>query len=104
MITLEMICILCGSLLLGIVGPKYFDRWVYGALRVLVWVKWVTRGYLLGDYLVEIDSQSRDENGILLYFYVFNYYNGILVYFSAFWLNTIFAGVWGKWHNHGQSW
>lgn len=79
-------------------GPKCFGRWVYGALQVLVWVKWATGSYLLGEYPPEYDSQSKDENGILVYSSAFTYDNGILVYSSAFWLNALLAGVRFKWH------
>jgi len=96
-IALEMVCILSGSMLLAILGPKCFGRWLYSALQILVWVKWGIGSYLLGEYPPEYDSESKEENGITVYYSSFLYDNGILVYSSAFLLNAILAGVRAHW-------
>lgn len=81
-IVLEALCILSGSAVAAVLGTKAFGCWLYSALQGMVWVKWGFGSYLLGEYL---EDESRWAEG------------GILVYSSAFLLNTILAGVGGKW-------
>lgn len=81
-IILEMVCISCLGIVLRF---KCFGRWLYSALHILVWIKWGVGSYLLGEYPPEYDSQISFDNGIL-------------VYSSAFLLNSILAGVRVDWH------
>eukprot|EP01018_Ginkgo_biloba_P005380 Gb_27443 [translate_table: standard] len=81
-IILEILCIVAGSTVAGVLGVKAFGTWLYSALQCMVWVKWGFGSYLLGEYL---DDESRWAE------------SGILVYSSAFLLSAILAGVGGKW-------
>lgn len=38
----EMACFVSWSALAGTMGIKGFGRWLYGALQILIWVKWAT--------------------------------------------------------------
>lgn len=95
MIVLEIGCIVsCGAVARNW-GIKGFGRWIYSALQGLVWVKWGIGSYLLGEYSPEHESgvfrtsfhpDSLDEHSMWIK-------GGILVYSSAFWLNSTLAGV-----------
>lgn len=83
-IILEVTGMVAASVVMGTLGIKVFGKWLYSALHVLVWVKWVVGSYLLGEYPPEYESEI-------------DYDNGILVYSSIFLLNAVLAGVRGSW-------
>lgn len=64
-------------------GVNGSDKWFY-SLYILVWIKWAVGSFLLGEYPPEYDSE-------------FDYGNGILVYSSAFLLNSALAGARSNW-------
>jgi hypothetical protein len=81
---LEMMCIVSSNNVLRSLGIKYFGRWFYSAMHVLIKMKWIVGNYILGEYLLEYDSQ-------------YDFDNGILVQYSTFLLNYILARVMGNW-------
>nr|ADE76886.1 unknown [Picea sitchensis] len=104
-IVLETMCIVSCIAVAGVLGiKKGFGRWVYSALQGLVWVKWGTGSYLLGDYSPEHvhrpSSTTTLEPGLETLDYSSAKWvdHGSLVYSSAFLLNAVLAGVRGKWN------
>lgn len=87
MIVLQISCIVSSSLVARAVGIKSFHRWVYGAVQVLVWLKWGIGSYLLGQYMPRERSRPPWTYGK----------TGMYMYASAFWLNAILAGARAKW-------
>jgi hypothetical protein len=103
MIVLEMVCILYCSTVVGTVGVKGFGTWLYSVVQGIVWVKWGIASYLLGEYLEERDIPRRGLHGIVECGVVEGLHgtvrmrHGIVMYFNAFLLNALLAGVRGRW-------
>jgi hypothetical protein len=88
MIYLEIMCILSGSIVAGTLGIKAFGKWIYGALQILVWLKWVLgSAFLLRDIHGEFFGKTPSTWKSL-------------AYSSPFLLNAVLAEVrsrWGPW-------
>lgn len=83
----EITCVVLGILgAVGIWGKNHvFGKWVYSGVQALVWVKWGIGSYLLGE---SSPAESNSE---------YNWGSGVLVYSSAFLLNSGLAAVRCKW-------
>lgn len=90
----EMACVVSWSVLAVTLAIKDLGRWLYGALQILIWLKWATGSYLLDE-----------ENSEAFYGRV-PHRTSLIYYSSAFWINAVLAGVRCKWdtwpweHNH----
>jgi len=87
MIVFEILCIVSCTVVSRALGIKTFGRWVYGAVQGLVWVKWATGSYLLGQYIPRQRSPTARPHGS----------TGMYMYSSSFFLNAILAGARAKW-------
>lgn len=76
----DTLCFVLGSSLAGTLGAKASGKWIYVAVQILVWFRW----------LVVTAVFSNDDNSTLLSF-------GTWTYSSAFLLNAVLAGVRSKW-------
>lgn len=78
-------------------------RWVYGALQLLVWVKWVIGSCILGAFSPEYVPTTfarrewKDHRVVLKNSTVQWVDEGTLVYCSSFFLNAVMVGVMGDW-------
>lgn len=79
-------------------------RWVYGALQLLVWVKWVIGSWILGAFSPEYvpttfaPRQWNDHGRAVLKYSSAQWVDeGTLVYCSSFFLNAVMVGVMGDW-------
>lgn len=105
-IILEIVFFVVGCLGL----KKGIGRWVYGALQLLVWVKWGIGSSILGAYSPEYVSTSserhKDANGRLILKYSSAKWvdEGSLVYSSSFLLNAVMVGVMGDWAGIWSTW
>ena len=74
---------------------------IYSAMQGLVWVKWAIGSYLLGERLPKHESgpvmTTEYEKDCTKKQKPRWTDNGILVYSSAFFLNSILAGIRGQW-------
>lgn len=85
------------------------ERWVYGALHLLVWVKWGIGSSILGAYSIEhvpkIPDRPTDSGPKRVKYTPANWFEeGSLVYSSSFVLNAVMVGVMGDWTGIWNIW
>lgn len=111
-------CMILGVIVLEIVFAvvvglglnKGIGRWVYGALQLLVWVKWGIGSSILGAYSPEYVSrpakpiEDKDGRVVLQYSSAKWVDQGTLVYSSSFLLNAVMVGVMGDWAGIWSTW
>lgn len=89
---------------------KRIGRWVYGALQLLVWVKWLSGSFILGAYSPEYvptrAKRKKGEDGGAFLDYSSAQWDdeGSLVYSSSFLLNAVMVGVMGDWAGIWSTW
>lgn len=93
-IMLEIMCIVIFGAVARTWGLKGFGRWVFSVMEGMVWIKWGIGSYLLGEYA------SEHESGVFRTSFPYpvdeqsNWIkDGILVYSSAFWINSSLAAA-----------